>query len=259
MVRGRKTETMNRDEALRKVASLLKLANSNNANEAALAAQRAQEIMAKFQLDSAMLDVDAGAKAEPDEPILDFGKKGAPLDDTGGKKSTWRIRLADHIARANGCRIYLSGARTQIVGRPSDADTIRYLFAYLTKEVDRLCDREGKGCGTTWRNNFRLGVVDTIAEKLQEARRVVHAQAREEVRNNPLALMRVNTAIEKIAAKSVGVDLWMKAHMNLRSGRASSSSYDGAARAAGQAAGREINVGGRSAGALGGRSKMLGA
>lgn len=253
---------MTRDEALRKVASLLKLANSNNAAEAALAAQRAQEIMAKFALDSAMLDVDGGVNREPDEPIMDFGRKGAPLDDMGGKKrSTWRVRLADRVAKANGARIYLSGCRTHIVGRPSDADTVRYLFAYLANETDRLCDREGKGCGATWRNNFRLGVVDTIAQKLREAQQAVNAAARSEAASGPNqhALVRVNNAIERVAAKSSAVEVWMKTNMKLGNARASSAQYDGSARAAGQAAGREISVGGRSAGALAGRAKMLGA
>lgn len=251
---------MNRDEAMRKVASLLKLANSNNANEAALAAQRAQEIMDKFHLDSAMLDIDGGAKVEPDEPIVNFGSKGAPLYEAN-KRSTWRWRLAQEIALANGCRIYLTGGSIQIVGRPSDADTVRYLFAYLMKEVDRLADRESRGCGRTWANNFRLGVVDTIGEKMKEAAQHVREAARQEARaaNNPNALVRVNTAIERVAAKSIAVDKWIKENMKLRSGRGTSSTYDGAARAAGRAAGREINVGSRSAGALGGRSKMLGA
>jgi len=251
---------MTRDEAMRKVASLLKLANSNNANEAALAAQRAQEIMAKFQLDSAMLDIDAGAKAEPDEPIMDFGRKGAPLHESA-RKSGWRVRLASVVAKANGCRIYLMGPTIQIVGRPSDSDIVRYLFAYLTNETDRLAERDGRGCGRTWANNFRLGVVDTIAAKLVEAQRAVNEAARSEAANanNPHALVRVNTAIAAVAAKSGAVEVWMKTNMKLGTAKASSARYDGAARVAGRAAGREINVGGRSAGALGGRSKMLGA
>lgn len=250
---------MTRDEAMRKVASLLKLANSSNANEAALAAQRAQEIMAKFALDSAMLNLD-GDKPEPDEPIIDFGTKGAPLFDEGQRKSTWKIRLADHVARANGCRVYLRGPQIQVVGRASDADTVRYLFAYLSREVDRLTDRDGKGCGQTWRNNFRLGVVDTIAEKLREAKRNVNEQARIEARAsaNPHALVRVNTAIEKVEARSASVQKWMDTNMKLGKGRAlGGARADGSARAAGQAAGREISMGGARA-SLGGRSNLLG-
>lgn len=254
---------MTRDEALRKVASLLKLANSSNANEAALAAQRAQEIMAKFALDSAMLDVDGGVNREPDEPIMDFGRKGAPLHESS-RKSGWRVRLASVVAKANGCRVYLSTglqSAIQIVGRPSDADTVRYLFAYLANETDRLAERDGRGCGRTWANNFRLGVVDTIAAKLVEAQRAVNEAARSEAANanNPHALVRVNTAIERVAAKSSAVEVWMKTNMKLGTAKASSARYDGAARAAGQAAGHEINVGGRSAGALAGRARMLGA
>ncbi len=32
---------------------------------------------------------------------------------------------------ANGCRIYISGGDIALVGRPSDAETVRYLYAYL--------------------------------------------------------------------------------------------------------------------------------
>jgi hypothetical protein len=253
---------MTRDEALRKVASLLKLANSNNANEAALAAQRAQEIMAKFKLDAALLD--AGPSAEPDEPIVDFARKGAPLHESA-RKSGWRVRLAFFVAKANGCVIYLSTGRgqsaIQIVGRPSDADTVRYLFAYLANETDRLAEREARGCGRTWANNFRLGVVDTIGTKLGEAQKAVNEAARSEATNanNPNALVRVNTAIERVAAKQSAVQQWMDTNMKMGKARASSAQYDGSARAAGQAAGREISVGGRSAGALAGGARMLGA
>jgi hypothetical protein len=251
---------MTRDEALRKVASLLKLANSNNANEAALAAQRAQEIMAKFKLDAALLD--AGALAEPDEPIVDFARKGAPLHKSA-RSSGWRVRLAFFVAKANGCVIYLSTGRghsaIQIVGRPSDADTVRYLFAYLANETDRLAEREARGCGRTWANNFRLGVVDTIGTKLGEAQKAVNEAARSESANNPNALVRVNTAIERVAAKQSAVQQWMDTNMKMGKAKPSSAQYDGSARAAGQAAGREISVGGRSAGALAGGARMLGA
>jgi hypothetical protein len=254
---------MTRDEALRKVASLLKLANSSNANEAALAAQRAQEIMAKFALYSAMLDVDGGSP-EPDEPIMDFGRKGAPLHEST-RKSGWRVRLASVVAKANGCHIYLTTgfgrSLIQIVGRPADADTVRYLFAYLANETDRLAEREARGCGRTWANNFRIGVVDTIAAKLVEAQQAVNAAARSEAAsaNNPHALVRVNNAIERVTAKSSAVEVWMKTNMKLGTAKASAARYDGSARAAGQAAGREISVGGRSTGALADRARMLGA
>lgn len=237
---------MTDDVVLQKVQKLLRLATSSNANEAGLAAAKAQELIDKHNLSAALLALDAAepTKGLDDEPIIDFEKAGAPLDSQK-RLDRWRGSLASVIARQNGCRIYFSGSDIALVGRPSDAETVRYLYAYLSREVERLTTAQGAGMGRTWRNNFRLGVVDTIAAKLHEQRRAFESQARKEAREEgSTALVRVDRALARIDKRGHDVADWIKGNLKLYSGGSSSSTYNHNARQQGRKAGQSISVGG---------------
>ncbi len=231
------------------VRKLLRLAESPNAHEAASAAAKAQSLIDQHNLSTALLALDSAAPT-PDEPIEDFGKKGAPLDSRP-QLDRWRSTLAATICGANGCRVYRSGGTLAIVGRPSDAETVRYLYAYLVREVEQLCERDGRGCGRTWRNNYRLGVVDTIARKLRAERETFRAEQRQlAAAAGSLALVRVNSALARVEQRGTDVSAWMKTHMRLRAGSSSYSRSDMSAREAGRRAGQSITIN-RARGALG--------
>lgn len=226
---------------LDKVRKLLRLAESPNANEAAAAAAKAQSLIDEHNLSAALLSLDEGAT--DDEDIEDFSRKGAPLDEQP-VLHRWRLSLASAVARANGCRVYFSGGSIALVGRPSDAETTRYLFGYLAREVERLCDKEGRGCGRTWRNNYRLGVVDTIANKLYAERQkfVSEQRAVAAAAADTQALVRVNQALEVVEKRGKDVSAWMKQNLKLYAGSSSSARYDNSAREAGRKAGRSIVI-----------------
>lgn len=258
---------MTQDAILDRVRKLLRLAGNNpNPEEAATAAAKAQALIDAHHLSRALLDLDpqgrpGGAPAE--EPIEDLGR--APLDPDG-RRSRVRVTLASVVARANACRVYLSGGGVCLIGRPSDAETVRYLYAWLRAEVDRLTRAHGRGLGTVWRNNFGLGVVDTVARKLREQREAQRAQARAEAEADdartraalaassagPLfadvvpagALVRVNAALAALDDRGPAVDAWTQQHMTLRAGRGGGGRTDYGARQAGRQAGESINVGG---------------
>jgi hypothetical protein len=247
---------MTLDEAIAKATKLIRLSQSSNPHEAALAAQRAQEILTRYEIDRASLSLDGGeAAAEPDEPIEDFTRKGAPLDDNDGKATLpfWKGHLASTIAKANQARVYQIQAQIGIIGRPSDVEKVRYLYAMLVRETDRLAEEHGKGCGRTWRNQFRLGVVDAIAAKLAEAREKVAAEMRGA--STGTALVRVNQAIELVRRKDLAVDAWIRSNLRLRT---TTRRFKGneAAREAGREAGKAINISG-ARGALGSANKQL--
>lgn len=238
---------MTPDLLIARVQKLLRLSTSSNANEAASAAAKAQALIDEHNLSAAMLAIDNAVPMQgpDDEPIIDFHKAGAPLDRPEGKNlDRWKSALALGVANANGCRVYLSSGSIALVGRASDAETVRYLYGYLTREVERLATEHGKGFGKSWRNNFRLGVVDAIRDKLTEQRAKFVEQARVAVVDNAQALMRVNTALARVESRGTSVDAWLKSNMKLRKTASSRTSYHPSARAAGQAAGRHIIMGG---------------
>lgn len=245
---------MTLQEAIDRATKLLRLAESDNPHEAALAAQRAQEILTRYEIDRTSINLGGTSEQHtPDEEIENFMNKGAPLDAGLARIARWKGMLASAIAKANQARVYIAGNAIGIVGRASDVEKVRYLYAMLVAETDRLTDRDGKGCGVNWRNQYRLGVVDAVREKLAATHAKVAAEMRAE--NNGHALVRVNQAIAKLAENDLAVDAWMKANMRLRTSRASGR-YNPNARAAGREAGKAINIS-SARGALGAAGKRL--
>jgi len=238
---------MTYNEALQKAAKLLRLSKSDNPNEAALAASRAQEIIDRYRIETEMLAYAVNGQEQPkdDEPIKDFSDD--PLERLR-RKSTWKARLAQHIANHNCCKMYNGWYGPTVIGRPSDVATVRYLYAWLVQEVDRLAERDCKGNGISWANNFRLGVVDTIGNRLHEQKKETEKAIRHETAllaaqqglDQSVALIKVNNAIARTEQRRQQVDAWTKANVKLVSGRSSYSSYNPSARHAGQAAGREV-------------------
>jgi len=235
---------MTYDEAIEKVKKLHRLATSNNQHEAALAASRAQEIMDRFKLESFSLNYETNGSA-PDEPIKNYDFD--PLDAGTRRLASSRWRLFYAIAQCNQCKGYTSRfGGIAVVGRPSDVNTVRYLYAWLTREVDRLAERDCRGNGRTYANNYRIGVVETISERLAEqSRRTVaevqrEAEAQQSV--NPMALVLVNQAVATLERRGKEVEQWIKSNLKLYSGSTSRFKADGSAREAGRKAGREVRL-----------------
>jgi hypothetical protein len=247
---------MTRQEAIDLALKLLKLAeNNNNVNEAALAAQRAQEILNKYNIEKEMLD-EASAVKEPDEPIQDFSSTN-PLDVFDMRVTNWKSYLGNILCLHNHCKAYISHRTKEvrmgqhiktehnpvlgIIGRQSDARTVKYLYDMLSHEVDKLAAFYGKGQGKSWNVNFRYGVVDAIREKLEEAKKHTQQEMYQEVAGNTTALIRLDNAIAKLKEKDNQLQKWVEGKMKLKS-RNVFMRFDGDARAQGKAAGKHINM-----------------
>lgn len=185
---------------LDRVRKLLSLAKSDNVHEAAAAASKAQALITRYQLDPTRLD----DRVSP-TPL----KVAVHLlwEGTKSRHDGWTINLACGVARTNRLRPYLSwmiGGRACImgIGDPSDAETARFLIAWLIGEVERLY-RESKpdgldrGEGRAWANSFRLGCAGTIASRLYDA----HREARELALAGPSA-----EDYAKAAARDLGAE-----------------------------------------------------
>lgn len=230
-----------------KAVKLLRLAQSSNPHEAALAASRAQELMDRHKLTglSADLDPDAAANAEP---IADF--KADLMEGGSHVLDTWKCRLAMTVARQNECKVYghvsldARGRKVKgfaIIGRASDAQTVRYLYAWLAREVDRLTDQLCAGYGRVYRNNFRIGCAETVCARLEAARQETVAAVKTEAQAaGSLALVRVERALVRRERQLAAVEAWAKSHLKLRSGGRRSYTADPSAREAGRQAGHRV-------------------
>ena len=243
---------MTHHEAIDKAVKLLRLAQSSNPHEAALAASRAQEIMDRHKLEGLSADYDTDAlNRKPDEPIRDFK---ADLMDPGTQSETWKARLASTVADVNECKVYLNRTRATwdskpkvgfaIVGRASDAQTVRYIYGWIVREIERLTEEHCVGYGRTFFNNFRIGCVESVCVRLKLARKETEVTMTKEAvaTNNSMALVRVNNAIAKRNEQVFEVERWVKNNLKLRSGGRAYTTLDPTARELGRKAGASISI-----------------
>ncbi len=240
---------MTREQAIQKAIKLLRLAEGNaDANESASAAAAAQAILDKYEIERAMLDTDGDAPDPVDsEPIGDRGSL-----DEWSRMVNWKARLAAIIAEFNGCDTFLRRnsyrrhASVELVGRPSDAQTVRYLYAALVGEVDRLTRINARGMGRGYANAYRHGVVDSIRDAFRRRRRETIDEARAAAPDSQ-ALVRVDDAANKLVQRAAMASDWMRNAHRLGRGRAWSYTST-AGRAAGRVDGRSVSVGGARGG-----------
>lgn len=241
----------------------LRLANSSNQHEAALAASRAQEIIDRYKLDISDLDYDTQSTKDDAEPVQDFGYED-PLDHVkyGWYRETWCIRLASVISRSNQCRIVYrrqpdKSRKIRIFGRPSDVSTVRYLYGFFRAQVEALAKTNCAGHSSAYFGQFCTGVIDTLTVKLTASREELFKSKRDEYANNPMALVKVNGAIAKMDKKAADVEAFMdQAVGKMRPGRGGFTRTYTGGREQGQEAGKSLRMTGAKASLGAGRREI---
>jgi hypothetical protein len=224
---------MSTEEVIRKIAKLRALATSSNLHEAEAAARAAATLAEKYRISEAEVE-DASPTpteqpTEADEPI-----------DVVKRFVAWRCELALALSRRYGCALYwsLRGLRApdgrmlktrhlKIVGRRSDCEIVRYMFAWLAVELARIAKRDRETV------SWLRGAVDGIGQQLTagtaEARRA--------------ATVTVTTLV-KIDARAEESELALRTLKGkLGAGPRSRALIDGEAFARGQVHGRSIHLG----------------
>lgn len=215
-----------------KIRKLLALTESPNENEAALAAERAQELMLKYGIELAQV---AAAK---DKPI------GAAREEFDSKVDPWRRALADSVCRSMGGRmVYWNQPRKwtggfTFWGQAGTTPGMVALYQYLEAqclvisaiEASRV-QHANAAQSMRWRRSFLIGMVARLGVRLQAQRREVAAQA-----DNSTALVAIGRSVDKAMDDHYGKD-------GLTTGGGYRPIVDGAAFAAGQAAGRDVDLG----------------
>lgn len=169
-------DDVKRDKVIDRVRKLLRLAKSDNPNEAENAAARAQEYIERYRLEAGELE----------ESESKFGVFSDPLF-VGKRIADWRIALATAIAEPNGCEILIwdqdpdengdYSTDLLVAGPRRDCQVVHYLYGYLTKETERVTRREGAGRDRLWRDSFRSGLITRIRDRLMDAVEKARAEA----------------------------------------------------------------------------------
>lgn len=172
---------------LERIRKLLKMADDvSSPNEAAIAARRAERLMAEHNLTNADMVTAHMGLDDFEESLHGPALKSFPVHLS---------LLAVGVAKYTGCRAkfgYAVGTiRKQILfqGEVGDLEICKYLFTYLSRTTDQLCDRSGVkhiGPRTSFKKGCVISIIDTLARMSKEDK------ASDEVKSNGKSLMVVN-------------------------------------------------------------------
>ena len=157
------------ERMLSRIRALLAKAESTEFPEEAEAlSARAQELMAKYSIDHALLAAQAGSKEEPG------GRRIAVDNPYEGPKAT----LLNTVAAANRCRAVWSKdvGLVTVVGYPADLDAVELLFTSLLVQANTAMiraggkkDEYGRSRTRAFRQSFLISYAIRIGERLAEA------------------------------------------------------------------------------------------
>jgi len=169
------------DRMLGKIRALLAKAESTEfAEEAEALSARAQELMAKYSIDHALLAAQSGEREEPSGRRIPVD---SPYEDPKGT-------LLNVIAIANRCRAVWSkdvGLMT-VVGFPADLNAVELLFTSLLVQANTAMlraggkrDEFGRSRTRAFRQSFLVSYAIRIGERLEEATAHATAEAVDEL------------------------------------------------------------------------------
>lgn len=152
------------EKILNKIKNLLDLANNNpNEHEAIAAALKAQELMAKHNIDISELDTDKAEKEIYKATYNDDGKH---------TMKKWKVSLCGVVAKNFCCEVYFHGTSVVFYGYKKDAKIAVEVFRFLYEAGNKFavryynkCKKEGKstrGVMNTYLTGFVLGIKEVL-------------------------------------------------------------------------------------------------
>ena len=156
---------MNNEKIMAKIRNLFDLANNNpNEHEALAAALKAQELMAKYGIDSQMMSEETPEAKELAEAVYhDNGKH---------EMKKWKTLLARTISKNFRCKFYFAGKSIVFYGYKADTMAALETFSFLYKIGNKLAFRcyneyrkqgkNTKGLMNTYLSGFVAGIDEAL-------------------------------------------------------------------------------------------------
>ncbi|MBF0565960.1 MAG: DUF2786 domain-containing protein [Nitrospirae bacterium] len=177
---------------IEKVRKLLALSESSNEHEAALAAEKARELLESYDL--SLSDVESVPDAVMDK-FYDLSRRSVPR---------WLYVLIDAVSEHFNCKaIYYRmdyenpTVRVRFIGTETDIEITEYVFTYLRRTVDDMTARQSTPeghQGRRFKNSFRYGVAEGITLKLEQMRAAHERHMPENLKARAGELVVVKTA-----------------------------------------------------------------
>lgn len=172
---------MTDNKILDRLAKLLELSKSGNENEAQVAAERAAELMTKYHLEAADVEMrlnGKNAKIEVTTARVDGGDDAAP-----SRVENWHKSLLASLCELVGAHPFFTGrgkyATFSMIGPSSAVGTTRYMYSFLERQINRLsrqATRE-RGESNAWRRSYAIGMVVRVHERLKAGKATAMREA----------------------------------------------------------------------------------
>lgn len=173
------------ERQLDRVRALLAKAESTNfPEEAETYTAKAQELMARYSIDHALLWAGTGVREEP------LGRRVGVDNPYEAPK----VILLEAVARANRCRSVWSKAFgfVTVLGFPSDVEAVELLFTSLLVQATTAMvragsrrDAYGRSSTRSFRQSFLIAYAQRIGERLSTATREATEQASQAMADQP--------------------------------------------------------------------------
>lgn len=158
----------NKEAIIKKIENLLALAGNNpNEHEAIAAALKAQELMAKYNVELADIEGN-NTSQEISKEIYDIKKSNHNVNK-------WKYKLSNIIARNFCCKTYtINRSSVAFYGYEKDAKICKQVFSFLYETGNRLAERYYRKCKKEGRetkgvlNTYLVGFCEGIAEVLDK-------------------------------------------------------------------------------------------
>ena len=196
-----------KEKIINKIQKCFKLAESSNENEAAVAAEKAQGLLERYNLTM----VDLASFENPSDIITSDVTE-------SGRHETWTGTLMNKLARTFDCRAYSSstgrGRIYKVVGFPTDIEVFTYTYNYLLRvivDIYKKALKKEKAEAMYWsrkstfafKSGFCTGCSTRIADRIKEDR------------DNRLQANVDSRAL--VVTKGKTVSTWVNKNLNLKS------------------------------------------
>ncbi|MEV0404845.1 DUF2786 domain-containing protein [Actinoallomurus sp. NPDC050550] len=226
--------------ALDRIRALLAKAESTEfPDEAEALTARAQQLMARYRIDQALLAARSGEVRTGGQAAGPVGRR-LPID---APYESPKAALLGTVAEANRCRAVWTRALgfSTVLGFPADLDAVELLFTSLLVQADSALAHEGRSGGRSrtraFRRSFLASYAARIGERLAEAADAAERRAAAEMPGTDL--------LPVLATRDQAVDEAMHAMFPQLTGRRITPGIDREGWLSGQAAADRADLGAR--------------
>ena len=135
----------------KRIAKLLALSESSNANEAAVALGKARQLMLEYQIEEADVLGLLDKSRVVEITVADIPERFA---DKRNKRPGWVSHLAEVVAQSFSCNALLGYRQVYFFGTPEDLEIVEYTYVHLRERMNAMADNAVKAYADDYKRTY---------------------------------------------------------------------------------------------------------